>query len=821
MKRLIWIFWAGLLLPLNAAYGQMNEVECQQFSTSCGATNVESLYQIEKDCKTYYNEVKLGLPTAFTFAASDATGFDAFNNCLIDWQVQAAPFGGSLPDAQQVITNYIDMLQQMGSAGAKPPVAIGGNWNQFGPDQATPAGERGRLEFVTFAPQSPSFMLTGSPVGGVWFSDNGGASWQNGGMDSLPQVSAHDCLVHPTNIDVWFCATGGSWTQSYGVYRTVNAGATWEFINLNMMYWGYQIHELIFKPDDPNTIYAATTSGVWQTTNAMAPAGSVTWNQLNINPGGSNNVNILDMKFQPGSSKNMYASGAILVQSTNAGGNWTTVPGTTFIGPNLEGMAMAVTPANPKLLYLVLINTDQAYVYLNTDGFNNGPWVPKGPVQNTASYGSPSGVRLGDERSLAVSPTDADLVYIGNVGTARCLNGTDYNPCNWVSVQTGYIHADIREIRFSPDGTTVWAATDGGLFESTPSNNSWTDQNYGIGVATILGFDAAATDPSVVLIGQYDNGTALSSDSGTWNWVNGGDGMQPMIDYTNLNNMYASDQFNLWRSANGGQDGFPYYATCPAQPTWNLFSVLNTMNPDIFFAACMEVQRTPDQGVTWTLNPLLNVPEISNWGWPLIWRVYAAPSNPDYLYAWALDIPPHSGTTDVAHLYRTENANCNASGTCDSTGIPTWTEIALPAYCGHPAAFPSGLAVDPENPNQFYVAYGGYCAAPRVFEYICTNLACTTQKFVLYDAPGDGLPPVSIDSIVVEPGPSGYVFVGSFAGVYYTTDGVTWTQYGNLLPDVQVRFLKINCTANLMYAATFGRGVWTIPLSAIGTCPLL
>ena len=597
-------------------------------------TNEDNFYVIKAYCDQYYKDLIDRSPNIFTGEASEASGFNSFNYWVSEWQGQVSPYGGSLSAAQQVITNY-DLYLQMQPLGAKPRVAIGGTWTEFGPDGSTPPGWRGQLEFVSFAPQSPNFMLTGSPVGGVWFSNNSGASWQNGGMDTAPtmgQSSARDCLVHPTNIDVWFCATGGSWTQSFGVYRTMDAGADWEYIGLNTLTCPNcsQIYELVFKPDDPNTIYAATTSGVWQTTNALAPAGSVAWNLLAIDPP-NNNANILSIKFQPGSSVNMYASGAIMVQSNMAGanGSWSAMPNTTFLGNTLQGVGMAVTPADPDLLYAVVINSDYASVYRFS--VRNQMWTAKGPVCTmsvyayppcpTGGYAPPYGVRVGFQNSLAVSPTDPDLVYIGDVQAARCLNGTDNNPCVWVNIQNGYIHNDIREIKFSPDGTSVWAAADGGMFRSTPSNNPWTDQNYGIAVATILGFDAAATDPSVVLIGQYDNATALSSDDGTWTAPDVGtslhpgslfgDGMQPMIDYTTTQNMWASVANSPMLSySNDYGVTFPYgNATCPGVVTWDLFSVLNTSDPTVFFAACTQVERASMMGLgSWATDIKFPVP---------------------------------------------------------------------------------------------------------------------------------------------------------------------------------------------------------------------
>jgi hypothetical protein len=813
MKRLIWLLCAAVL-PLNAAYSQTGGVNCQQFNAPAAVTSEDNFYVIKAYCEQYYKDLLNRSPNVPMRDAMEASGFNSFNYWISLWEPQVAPYGGNLAAAQKVITDY-DLSKQMKPRDAKPAGAISSiSWTPLGPDGSSPLGYDGHMMALAFAPQSPNFMLAASSVGGVWFSDNSGASWQNGGMDTLPQASAQDCIVHPTKIDVWFCATGGAWTQSFGVYRTLDAGADWEYIGLNTQTCPgcSQIYKLVFKPDDPNTIYAATTSGVWQTTNALAAAGSVIWNQLTITPP---NANMYDIKFQPRSSTNMYASGTILVQSTDAGKTWSPVPGTTFISPNLEAMAMAVTPANPNLLYLVVVNnTPPSHVWLD----NAGTWIDKGPVQNTGSYnGANYGVRLGDQNSLAVSPTDPALLYVGDVEAARCPNGTDNNPCNWVNVQTGYIHADIREMKFSLDGTTVWAVTDGGLFRTTPSNNPWTDQNYGMAVGTVIGMAIAPIDPDIVLIGQYDNGTALSSDDGSWMWFIGGDGQVPMIDYVNPNYMYASFQYGyLFGSVDGGQDDFPYGAypyQALSQAGWRTSSVLDSINPATFYAANYpEVWRTTNRGGNFT--------QISNFSSMysnlFVYQLYTAPSNvssQDDLYAFAVD----ESNNLAPHLFETTNANVST---------PTWTEIALPTnVCGTglPYSFLGGLAVDPDpmkNPGVFTIVYSGYCGQPRVFQYNPAN--CPNACWASLEK--TGLPPITIGSLpgaLAAEGPNGYLFVGTnFAGVYYTYPGMrTWEPYGNSLPSVAVTNLEINCTNNLMYAGTFGRGVWDISLAALGTCP--
>jgi hypothetical protein len=806
MKRLLWVLWVPIFLA--------------------GVAVSQNIYTIKQDQDQYYKYLRENSPTFFDM---EGTGFNDYNLWLDTQLPLTSVHGGDLPQSQQVITDYLRSLQASGT-GSKNQ-ATGNDWVELGPYGSTPAGWRGRLDFVSFGPQSPNLILTGSAVGGLYYSDDGGVSWKKGGMDDstddagqprLGLTSASHCVVHPTNSDVWFCATGDNaafpdggahdiiWNQSFGVYCTTNRGANWNFVGLNIGSWGWEIHKLLFKPNDPTVLYAATSGGVYQATNTVCKPAELSWNLLSFAPINSSQ-DIFDIEFQPGSSTHLYASGKIqdlsglgvIMESLNAGGTWSPLTGTTFLTAKAMRTSMAVTPANPDLLYASVINC--AYIVNNSCVYQGNlyrfnvsvaSWTDKGPT--IATWPSHAG-------ALAVSPINPGLLYIGHVWPVeRCVNADQGGYCAWQGVGSG--HADVASIKFAPDGTSIWQATDGGIFQTTPSNTPWIDRNTGLGVATPLGMATAATDPDIILLGLYDNGAQLSLNSGaTWDHdsifcCSCCDGLGTMIDYLNPQNMYASTQNGfMYRSADEGKDGFPNGAYPPTSADWHTFSVLNSQDPAVFYAASHpEVWKTSNQGMsgTWT--------QISSFGLGLIWRLYTAPSNPDYLYAWALDF---SSSPWQANLFKTTGAN---------SPTPVWTAITRPGVPCTPGgslpAFPGGFTVDPTDPDTFMFSYPGYCAAApqRVYECTCTaTCSCTDLDVNLK------LPKVSIDSLTAEKGSGGYLFAGTPAGVYFKTHTTDWTRYGNKLPHTSVQFLDINCASNKLRAGTFGRGVWEIPL----TCP--
>lgn len=55
------------------------------------------------------------------------------------------------------------------------------------------------------------------------------------------------------------------------------------------------------------------------------------------------------------------------------------------------------------------------------------------------------------------------------------------------------------------------------------------------------------------------------------------------------------------------------------------------------------------------------------------------------------------------------------------------------------------------------------------------------------------------------------LYLGMNYGVYYidNTTGTSWKTFNNLLPNVKISELEVNYADNKLYAATYGRGLWS------------
>jgi photosystem II stability/assembly factor-like uncharacterized protein len=81
-------------------------------------------------------------------------------------------------------------------------------------------------------------------------------------------------------------------------------------------------------------------------------------------------------------------------------------------------------------------------------------------------------------------------------------------------------------------------------------------------------------------------------------------------------------------------------------------------------------------------------------------------------------------------------------------------------------------------------------------------------------AAGASLLNVEHNALAVDPAVPNNVYVGADIGVWHSDDGgQTWHPFENGLPDAPVFDLQIHPTQRLLRAATYGRGVYEIPLN--------
>src|ERR1035437_1979587 len=193
------------------------------------------------------------------------------------------------------------------------------NWSIVGPTTSIPAGGgAGRVNFVRFDPTNTNIIYVGSPGGGLWKSTTGGTAWTTN-TDNLAIIGCTDLAINPTNTQIMYLAIGDGEAQdtySTGVLKSTDGGTTWKPSGLNWAVTnGRTISRLLMNPQNPNTIFVATSNGIYRTLNAGTSCTQIA----------SAVANIKDLEYKPGDTTVVYAcSTTLFYKSTTSGTSFVT-----------------------------------------------------------------------------------------------------------------------------------------------------------------------------------------------------------------------------------------------------------------------------------------------------------------------------------------------------------------------------------------------------------------------------------------------------------------------------------------------------------------
>ncbi len=159
----------------------------------------------------------------------------------------------------------------------KPALLSGLVWRNIGPLRA------GRVAAVTGAVGEPGVFYAGLPEGGVWKTTNAGATW-NPIFDAITAASSVGAVeVAPSDTNVIYVGmgdiiTGGAIDEGDGMYKSVDAGATWKHIGLDST---TQIPSILVDPENPAVVLVAAQGNVHQKSQARgvfrSTDGGTTW----------------------------------------------------------------------------------------------------------------------------------------------------------------------------------------------------------------------------------------------------------------------------------------------------------------------------------------------------------------------------------------------------------------------------------------------------------------------------------------------------------------------------------------------------------------
>jgi photosystem II stability/assembly factor-like uncharacterized protein len=705
------------------------------------------------------------------------------------------------------------------------------NWAFVGP---TNVG--GRVTDIAPDPIHAGTVYVAVATAGLWKSVDGGVNMTKAWPDAFPQ-SLGAVTVAP-NGDVWV-GTGevnpGGGSLSYGgdgLYRSTDAGATWQRIGLQ---GSSTIGAIRFDPRNANTVYVASGGSLFAEGGVRGLYKSTDYGTTftRILNGVNGFTGATDIAMDPVNPDKLIVPmwdhhrealcrcytgpGTGLYLTTNGGASWTRLDNdriTSFTPGDAIGfaatsnntntaqtrMGVAIAPSNPNRIYVTTGNWSQTNngagqtqrgfrgFYRSDDG---------GATFQTMTHANPGGDTVWTSK-IWIDPANADRVFIAGVSLRLSENAG----ATWISVNN--LHVDHHAMAWDPttpgrvyqgnDGGFYWSTGNGATLTWTEANNEPWTQFYTV--------DVSEQDPARVVGGTQDNGCLRSWDStgavpGPWGSYGGcGDGLYTLIDPTDQNFVYACSQFgNCARSVNAGNNSTRFTnATTADRRNWQTPVVLDPSTTSTVYYGGNILNRSTDRAVSFSVvSPSLSNPESGtdpSYPFGTITAVAVAKSNAQILFAG----------TDDGWLWGTRD------------GGTTWTRFT---DADLPTRWVTRVAVHPSNPDIAYVTYSGLRNADNNAHVLRTVNGGRDWE----DISGN-LPFAPTQDIVIDPLNPNRVFVASDLGVFTTNvsrasgeNPPKWLRLGRGLPRAPVNDIEYHAATNSLYAATYGRGIFRIGLA--------
>lgn len=701
-------------------------------------------------------------------------------------------------------------------------------------------GGLGRVNCIAIDPNDSDIIYIGTPASGVWKTTTGGANWNSPGavsawtplMENLC-VGVSGIVIDPDNTQIVYALTGdgnGRDTYSMGVYKSVNGGMSWSPTNL-----AWDIGDGIFgyklARHSSGTLYAATTRGIYKSNS------DGTW-QINSLPIKTDidNEPFYDIEFHPTASHIIYASTSKKIyRSTSTGSTWNVVPVTTSNSFNSR-IEIAVASSTTQPSYVYAVYGDYAGIVGKFNGLylseDHGATFQLKSDEPSILSGHPS-ITTGQNwynLAIVVNPNDAEEVHVGGINTWRSTNkGVDWEMTGyWYDVLSGkngvYCHADVHSMIFN--NNTLYCGNDGGIYKSEMSSSNttesgvlsppyifsniqWENISYGLQISQVYNI-GTNKNPEVggVSYAAQDNGLNLAvfdTNNGNYsNWVHwfGGDGIETIFDPFNNDILYGSQQRNsIYRyntstkiATNITPIGVSSFADFEGS-----YDVCNDDGSLTMAYASIYRYNSPstDAATNWIhLDSDGEIPLITNWTDGVFTSLSVAPSNSDVIY-----VSRSLGSISKSMVYFTYN------------GGQDWDSFDFDNSKNRENAA-EHIIFHPTDPNIVWITFPGSYSENFGRVYKTIDGGQNWQDI----SNNNGLPQVAVNTIVYQNGSydNGSInrlYVGTDCGVYYIEDGFSnWVSYNDNLPAIIVNDLEINYCTDMIYAGTFGRGVWQSPL---------
>ncbi len=687
-------------------------------------------------------------------------------------------------------------------------------WRSIGPYRG------GRAGTVSGVIGNDNLYYMGTAGGGVWKTEDAGNSWSCisdgffGGSIGAIAVSASDPNV--IYVGEGEQTLRGNVSSGKGIWRSTDAGDTWQFLGLPE---SEHISRIRIHPSNPDIVYVAAIGNLWKPNTQRgvfrSTDGGKSWEKILYV---SDKAGAGDLMLDPNNPRIIYAASwqmkrngyrmdsggpdSKLFVSKDGGDNWTDITENEGLPKGPWGIVgIAVSPVNSKRVWTI-IEAEEGGVYRSDDGAKTWKKLNQNrALRQRAWYYS----------RITADTQNEDIVYVMNVSYGVSRDGGKTFELKNAP------HGDHHDLWIDPaNNQRMIIADDGGAQVSNDGGENWTTYHN----QPTAQFYRVTTDnafPYRIYGAQQDN--------------------------TSIRIQHRSSGSSIterhWEPSAGGESA--HLAPDPR-------------NPDIVYGGTykgymMRLDHSTGQVRStnvWPDNPAGSGVEVMkyrfNWNFP----VFFSPHHPNKLYAGSnfLHVTTNEGQSwDVISpdLTRGESETLRSSGgpiTQDNTGVEFYGTI----FAGEESEQEEGVIWIGSDDGLVHVTRDGGETwknvtppmSPKQNMINCIDMnphknggayvAATSYKFgdytpYLYKTDDYGetwqLITKGIKStdytraIRADLTRPGLLYAGTEWGMYLSfDDGASWQPFQLNLPIVSIRDLHVR--DNNLIAATHGRSFWLI-----------
>ena len=687
-------------------------------------------------------------------------------------------------------------------------------WRNIGPFRG------GRSAAVTGVAGKANLFYFGSTGGGVWRTTDAGNTWENI-SDGYFGGSVGSIAVSEWDHNVIYVGNGektvrGNVSSGDGIWKSVNAGKTWEPMGLKN---ARHIPRIRIHPKNPDIVYAGVMGDLYKSSDERGVYKSIdggkTWSKKLF---ANKDAGVVDLIIDPNNSRVIYATtwnirrtpyslssggdGSALWKSTDDGETWMNISTNKGLPTGLWGISgVTVSPVNSEIVW-ALIENEKGGIYKSTDAGKTWKLInSERKLRQRAWYYT----------RLYADTQDEDILYVLNVRYHKSTDGgKSYKTYNAP-------HGDHHDLWISPeDNQRMIIGDDGGAQVSFDAGENWstymnqpTSQFYRVTTDNHFPYRiyGAQQDNSTVRIAHRTQGRFIGESD--WETTAGGESAHLAIDPTNNDIVYGGSYGGLLTRQNHKTGETRAINVWPDDPMghgaedfkyrfqWNFPILFSPNHKNKLYAASNHLHMTTNEGQSWDIiSPDLTRNDPSTLG------SSGGPITKDntgveyYATIFAVNESKQedgliwTGSDDgLVHVTKDGGKNwTNAT----PKKMPEWMMVNC-------------IEIDPFTKGGAYIVGTKYKSGDYLpYIYKTENYGKTWKQIT------NGIGAEDFTrALRADPKRKGLLYAGTERGMYISfDDGANWQKFQLNLPIVPITDLAIK--NNNLIAATQGRSFWMI-----------